>query len=82
MKFLSLVACSSALEPKLCNTCKHFIAGKCKLFPLITNLNDDIVYEYDYVNCSTARIFMCNGTRYEKIELKISQKKIGKNASN
>jgi len=75
MKLLYLI------EPKLCITCKHFIASKCKLFPLITNVNDDIVYGYDYVNCSIARKFMCNGARYEKIELIISQEKRSKNES-
>jgi hypothetical protein len=81
-KLLSLVACSSFEQ---CITCKHFIkTGKCKMFPLITNLNDDIIYGYDYVSCNTARSFsfMCgNGKRYEKIELITTKEKEGKNES-
>lgn len=84
-KLLSLAA-SSSFETKSCNTCRHFIkSGKCKMFPLITNLNDDIVYGYDYVSCITARSFsfMCeNGKRYEKIELFTTEEKKGKNESN
>jgi hypothetical protein len=71
-KLLSLVA-SSSFEKMSCITCTHFIkSGKYKMFPLITNVNDDIVYGYDYVSCTTARSFsyMCgNGKQYEKIEL-------------
>jgi len=72
-KLLSLVAC---------NTCSQFIkSGKCKMFPLITNLNDDIIYGYDYVSCTTARSFsfMCgNGKQYEKIDLFTTKEKTGK----
>ena len=89
MKLLSLVACASAFDQKLCFTCKHYIKtntyGKCRLFPLIAYLNDDIVYGYDYVICTTARTFtfMCgNGNKYEKIDSDINQEKIDKNASN
>ena len=85
MKLLSLVACASAFDQKLCFTCKHFIKtnsyGKCRLFPLIANLNDDIVYGYDYVNCTTAKSFLCKNN-YEKIDSFINQEKIDKNASN
>jgi hypothetical protein len=81
-KLLSLVACTSFEQ---CNTCIHFIkSGKCKMFPLITNLNDDIVYGYDYVSCTTARSFsfMCeNGKLYEKIELFKTKENAGKNES-
>lgn len=73
-KLLSLVA----LGPK-CITCAHFIkAGKCKMFPAITNLNDDIVYGYDYIHCTTARSFpfMCgNGKYYEKLNYLHKQKR-------
>jgi hypothetical protein len=74
MKLLSLI------EAK-CITCKHFIAGKCKLFRLITNVNDDIVHGYDYMNYSTS-MTLCKGKYYDKIELMISQEKISKNESN
>jgi hypothetical protein len=67
----------SLLESK-CITCKHFTAGKCKLFPLITNVNDDIVHGYDYMNCITERP-LCNGKYYKKIELIICQEKRSKN---
>ena len=81
-KLLSLAACTSFEQ---CNSCIHFInSGKCKMFPLITNVNDDIVYGYDYVSCTTARSFsfMCeNGKRYEKIELFTTKEKAGKNES-
>jgi len=83
-KLLSLVA-SSSFEKMSCITCTHFIkSGKCKMFPLITNLNDDIVYGYDYVSCTTARSFsfMCeNGKLYEKIELFKTKENAGKNES-
>jgi len=55
------------------------------MFPAITNLNDDIVYGYDYIHCSTARSFsyMCgDGTHYEKIELFTYEKKMDKNEFN
>lgn len=85
-KLLSLVACASAFDRKLCFTCKHFINtsnryGKCRLFPLITNLNDDIIYGYDYVNCTTARSFMCKND-YEKIDLVTNEEWKDKNESN
>ena len=76
MRLLSLFACASAFEPK-CIACKHYIAGKCKMFPIIRNFNDT---EYDYIHYSTARSspYMCGekGKYYEKIELSISQEKM------
>ena len=79
-RLLSLVARASAFEPK-CITCKHFIADKCKLFPLIANLNDDIVHGYDYINCNTA-MTLCKRKYYDKIELIISQETMSKNEYN
>ena len=82
--FFLLIACSAAFEPKLCITCKHFIKSgksgyaKCKKFPIIIDIMDDVIYGYtkmhytDYNYCSTARTFgfMCgeNGKHYEQNE--------------
>ena len=85
---LSFLACSSALDPNPCITCKHFIKtrhstySKCKKFPIIIDIMHEVNYGYikheyiDYNFCSSARTFgfMCgeNGKHYEKIELSTS----------
>uniref|UniRef100_A0A6C0BA33 Uncharacterized protein n=1 Tax=viral metagenome TaxID=1070528 RepID=A0A6C0BA33_9ZZZZ len=81
---LSIMLSVSALEPKLCKNCKHFIPNprdikfsKCSLFPniqeekytLIDNIVFDIPVEYFY--CSITRNYndMC-GKKGKKYEEK------------
>jgi hypothetical protein len=84
LSYLLFLVSASALDPKPCITCKHFINVKniqysrCKMFPVL-NMKDELVNGYshyalnDYYYSSTARTFgsMCgeNGKHYEKIEL-------------
>ena len=92
--FLSFLAFSSAFEPKLCITCKHFIKSvnnryaKCRQFPILVDTMEDLIAGYskqqytDYNYSSTARTFgfMCgkNGNRYEKNELFVEEEKLDK----